>query len=109
MTLKYKRMLAGMVRKEKKTAKVRRKKNWSVYILRCSDGTLYTGVTNNIQRRLKMHNDGKGARYTRTRGPAVLVYQENSMTRPQALVRECAIKAMPKVKKEKLVHKDRHR
>lgn len=96
MTPKYKRMLAGMNKR-------RGKRNWCVYVLRCSDGSLYTGVTNDMDRRLKMHNAGRGARYTRTRGPVVLVYQENSMTRPRALTRECAIKVLPKRKKEDLV------
>jgi len=92
MTPKYKRMVAGM--------KKRGKRNWSVYMVRCSDGTLYTGTTNDIERRIKMHNSKGGARYTRTRQPVVLVYHENSMNRSQALTRECAIKAMPKKRKE---------
>jgi len=91
-----------MVRKAKKAKRLKR--DWCVYIVRCSDGSLYTGVTNDMDRRFKMHNDGKGARYTRTRRPVVLVYQENSMTRTRALVRECAIKATPKPKKEKLIN-----
>ena len=103
MTPKYKRMLAGMARAEQANPKRRRKKNWSVYIARCGDGTLYTGVTNDIPRRLKMHNDGKGAHYTRARRPVALVYQENGMTRSQALARECAIKALPKKVKENIV------
>ena len=102
MTPKYKRMLAGMVRKEK-IAKKRVKRNWSVYILRCSDGSLYAGATNDIKRRLKAHYDGKAARYTRPRRPVVLVYQQNNMSRSRALVRECAIKALSKRKKEDLV------
>ena len=96
-------MLAGMVRTEQAMPKRRRRKNWSVYIARCSDGTLYTGATNDIARRLNMHNDGKGAHYTRTRRPVALVYQENGMTRSQVLARECAIKALPKKAKENIV------
>ena len=103
MTPKYKRMLVGMVRKEKAAGKHRRIRNWSVYIVLCSDGTLYTGITNDLKRRLGMHNKGVGARYTRTRGPVHLVYQQNNMTRPQALTRECAIKALSRRKKEQLI------
>jgi predicted GIY-YIG superfamily endonuclease len=105
MNPKYKRMLAGMARREKATPKRRLKRDWSVYVLRCNDGSLYTGVTNDVTRRFKMHSGGTGARYTRVRGPLELVYQENGMTRSQALIRECAIKAMPKPKKEALVKK----
>ncbi len=102
MNPKYKRMLEGMARNEKADSKRRLKRDWSTYILRCQDGSLYTGVTNDIERRLKMHNNGTGARYTRVRRPVELVYQENRMTRSEALIRECAIKAMPKAKKEEL-------
>jgi predicted GIY-YIG superfamily endonuclease len=104
MKPKYKRMLTAMVTKVKKT-RVRLKKTWSIYILRCKDGSLYTGATNNIERRIGMHNKGTGARYTRSRGPVLLVYHENGMTRPQALVRECAVKSLTKQKKEELVLK----
>ena len=79
------------------------KKGWSVYVVHCSDGSFYTGTSNDVKRRIKMHNEGKGARYTRGRIPVKLLYQENIMTRSQALVRECAIKALPRVKKEILV------
>jgi len=103
MNPKYKRMVAGLARKEKAVTKPRRKKDWVAYILRCGDGSLYTGVTNDLSRRVKMHNDGKGARYTRMHGPVTLVYQEKGLTRSQALIRECAIKTMPKEKKEALV------
>ena len=103
MKPEYKRMLAVMVRKEKKISKHQRKRVWSVYILRCSDGTLYTGVTNNMKRRLHAHNSGQGARYTRPRRPVKMVYQKNSMTRAQALTREYAIKSLSKKSKEKLV------
>jgi predicted GIY-YIG superfamily endonuclease len=103
MNPKYKRMLVGMAIKEKALVRRRLKRDWLVYILRCSDGSLYTGVTNNIERRLKMHNDGTGARYTRVRCPSELVYQEHGMTRSQALIRECAIKTMSRRQKEDLI------
>ncbi len=97
MDLKYKRMLLGMEEKEK-TANP-----WFLYILRCADGTFYTGITNNLERRFKTHNEGKGARYTRTRRPVELIYQEKLKSRTCALVRECAVKALPRKAKEALI------
>ncbi|HOW35308.1 MAG TPA: GIY-YIG nuclease family protein [Candidatus Omnitrophota bacterium] len=75
---------------------------WFVYILRCSDGSLYTGITNNLERRLKMHNAGTASRYTRMHRPVALVYREPQPSRSHALIRECDIKLLPKDKKEKL-------
>jgi putative endonuclease len=63
-----------------------------VYILRCSDGTLYTGYTNNLERRLKTHNSGKGAKYVRSRLPCVLVYSEVYASKQEAMSREWYIK-----------------
>ncbi len=77
--------------------------NWLVYILRCKDGSLYTGVTNNIERRIKMHDNGSASRYTRVRLPVKLIYHQSGMTRSQALIRECAIKKMTKQGKEQLI------
>lgn len=76
---------------------------WSVYLLRCADGSLYTGISNDVPRRLKQHNAGTAARYTRSRLPAVLVYQEIQVSRSLALKRELAIKALSKQKKELLI------
>ena len=76
---------------------------WMVYLLRCRDGTLYTGCTNNLPHRLCAHNEGKGAKYTRARRPVVLVYQESCQGRSEALKREAAIKRLPKAQKEALV------
>ena len=74
-----------------------------VYILHCADGTLYTGVTNDVAHRLKMHNAGKGAKYTRGRAPVTLVYQELCINRAEALRRELAVKRLPRGEKEKLI------
>lgn len=79
------------------------KKDWNVYILRCGDETLYTGVAKNVSARLSQHQKGKGAAYTRTHLPVRLVYEEKKMTRSGALIREAAIKRLPRSKKEKLV------
>ncbi|HCR72216.1 MAG TPA: hypothetical protein DIW23_12280, partial [Anaerolineae bacterium] len=72
------------------------------YILECSDGTLYTGWTVNIEKRLLQHNKGLGARYTRTRLPVKVVYVEEQPDKITALKRERAIKALPRKKKLEL-------
>lgn len=74
-----------------------------VYILRCSDNTLYTGWTTCLERRLKTHNSGRGAKYTRSRRPAKLVYYEEYETKEEALRRECAIKKMKRQEKERMI------
>ncbi|MBN2206610.1 MAG: GIY-YIG nuclease family protein [Candidatus Aminicenantes bacterium] len=76
---------------------------WFLYILRCGDGSFYTGITNDIERRLKAHQDGKASRYTRTRRPVDLVYREACGGRSLALARECAVKALSRERKEKLI------
>jgi putative endonuclease len=75
---------------------------WFVYLVRCSDGTLYCGITTEINRRIAEHNSGKGAKYTRSRAPVTLVYLEESPTRSSASKREAAIKKMSRSKKEDL-------
>jgi predicted GIY-YIG superfamily endonuclease len=75
---------------------------WTVYLARCADGTLYTGVTTDPARRLTEHNRGCGAAYTRSRLPVVLVYQESATSRAHALRREYAIKQMSRADKEAL-------
>ena len=76
---------------------------WYVYILRCGDGTLYTGITDDIPRRLAAHRSGKGAKYTRGRGPLELVYQEQVPDKSAALRREIQIKRLRRAEKEKLI------
>lgn len=78
---------------------------YHVYILRCADGTLYTGCTNDLERRLRTHNAGKGAKYTRARLPVELVYAEEAADKSQALRREAAIKALPRSEKLELIGK----
>ena len=101
MNQRYKRMLEGMQEKEKKSRKKRGEK-WFLYMLKCSDNSLYTGVTKDMERRFKMHSEGKAARYTRTRRPLEIVYRETCKTRTEALVRECFVKALPRIKKLEL-------
>lgn len=76
---------------------------WIVYIVRCRDGSLYTGISNDLARRLAAHNRGKGARYTRSRGPVTLVHLERRRTRSSAQRREAAIKALDRPAKLALV------
>ncbi len=78
-------------------------KTWSVYILRCGDGSLYTGISVDVLRRLAMHESGKGAKYTRGRGPLRIVYTQCCADHAQALRRERQIKALTKEQKEKLI------
>lgn len=74
-----------------------------VYILRCKDNTLYTGWTTDIEKRLKTHNSGNGAKYTRGRTPVVLEYYEIYESKKEATKREYVIKKFDKNKKEKLI------
>jgi len=92
---KYLRMIQGM--------KSRGRKDWTVYILRCGDGSLYTGIAKNVRARVKQHSEGRGATYTRTRLPVKLVYQQKGLTHSKALIREAQIKAMPRSKKEEII------
>ena len=73
------------------------------YILQCSDGTYYTGWTNDIEKRVKAHNEGKGAKYTKYRRPVELVYYETFQTKQEAMRREYEIKHLPRKKKELLI------
>jgi putative endonuclease len=77
--------------------------SWVVYILRCKDSTLYTGISKNAKKRVVTHNAGKGARYTKTRRPVVMVYVETGFTHGEALKREYKIKQLSKAKKEELI------
>lgn len=81
------------------------KQKWCVYILRCGDDTLYTGMTDDTERRLRAHNEGRGAKYTRGRGPVSLVYCEACESRSAALKREHAIKQLTRSKKLALIEK----
>ena len=76
---------------------------WYLYILRCGDGTLYTGITTDVEKRLEAHRSGKGAKYTRGRGPLELVYSEECGDHSAALKRELEIKALTREEKQKLI------
>ena len=75
------------------------------YIVKCNDGTLYTGWTNNLEKRIKDHNDGKGAKYTKARLPVELVYYETFETKEEAMSREYAIKRLSRREKKELIGK----
>jgi len=79
--------------------------SWYVYTLRCGDGTLYTGITDDVEKRLAAHRAGKGAKYTRGRSPLELVYLEEQPDKSAALRREIAIKKLPRKEKLKLADK----
>ena len=74
------------------------------YIVQCSDGTFYTGWTNDLSQRLNAHNSGKGAKYTRNRTPVVLVYYEAFLTRQEAMKREYSIKQLSRKEKVALIN-----
>jgi len=74
-----------------------------VYIVRCRDGSLYTGTARDVAKRVAEHNSGKGAKYTRSRGPVVVLWQEGPMTLSRALRREHQIKGISRTQKEALL------
>lgn len=83
--------------------------SWFVYILRCADGTLDTGVTKDVARRRKQHNAGIASRYTRSRRPVRVVYQEDQPDQGSALRREAAIKALSRRQKMALIREGRRK
>ena len=76
---------------------------WTVYSLRCADGTLYTGIAPDVEKRLQKHNEGKGAKYTRGRTPVELVYREEHPNRAEASKREYQIKQLSRAEKLELI------
>ncbi len=78
-------------------------KYWYLYILKCRDGSLYTGITTDVVARLEAHRTGKGAKYTRGRAPLELVYRETCADHSAALKRELEIKALTREEKLKLI------
>ena len=77
---------------------------WFVYILLCEDGSLYTGATNNLEKRFLEHKSGKGGKYTRSHKVIKIVYQEKLSSKSEALKREIEIKSWSKLKKQKLIN-----
>lgn len=81
----------------------KRMPTWSVYMVRCGDGSLYTGITVDVEKRVALHNDGKGAKYTRARMPVVLVWSAEMMTATDARKAEVDLKRLSKKEKEELI------
>ncbi|TAM40721.1 GIY-YIG nuclease family protein [bacterium] len=77
--------------------------SWYIYIIRCKDNRLYTGITKDLERRVKEHNSGYGCRFTKYRTPVQLVHSEEVISRPEALKRELEIKSLRRVKKLELI------
>lgn len=86
---------------------VKEEKHYYVYIIKCADDTLYTGMTNDIDKRLEAHSKGKGAKYTRGRGPFSLVYAKKYRTKSAALKAEMFIKSLSRRKKEEWIEKEK--
>ncbi len=101
----YKRMVKRMLEKELASGSEESEESWLLYVLECQDGTYYTGITKDLERRIVQHNRGTASRYTRTRRPVKVIYSESCGSHPSALVRECAVKALSREEKEKLVIK----
>ena len=80
-------------------------RKWFVYILNCADGTLYTGITNDLDRRVKAHNAGTASKYTRVRRPVSIVYSEEVDTKGDALRRELQIKRLTRSEKMAIIEK----
>lgn len=78
---------------------------WITYIVRCANGSLYTGITNDLPRRIKTHNSRRGGYYTRAFGPVTLLWKEKHADRSAASVREAQIKKLPRSKKLTLIHR----
>ena len=95
MKKNYLRMIRGM--------KKSRRKEWSVYILRCGDGSLYTGIAKDPEARRAAHASGRGAAYTRSRLPITLIYRKDGFTRSGALIEEARIKRLPRAAKLRIV------
>ena len=85
------------------TNESKKRMSWTVYILECADGSLYTGITTDLTHRIKTHETGKGAQYTSGRGPFRLVHQEFCQNRAEASKREMAIKSLSRTQKLELI------
>jgi putative endonuclease len=104
MKPQYRRMLRTMRAQEEQPAPPATSKAvWFLYILECCDGSFYTGVTTDIDRRLREHQEGTASRYTRIRRPVVLVYREECGSRSSSLSRECAVKSPSRRRKEEIM------
>jgi putative endonuclease len=76
---------------------------WHIYIIKCKDGKLYTGITNDLEKRVKAHNSGNGCKFTRCRTPVKLLHSEDCLNKPEALSREAQIKKLTRQEKLELI------
>jgi len=86
-----------------KGGSVQRKAPWTLYVAECADGSYYTGIAKDVERRIRAHNTGRGAKYTSTRGPVKLLFQEPQASYSAALRREYQVKTLPKDRKVRFV------
>jgi len=104
---KYKKLKridnVSSIQKSKKSKKLKEEKPWYVYIIKCKDGSLYTGITTNIERRLSEHGTKKGAKYTRNKGPFEILYTSKYNNRSEATKEECRIKKLKRIDKISLI------
>jgi putative endonuclease len=91
------------VKKKRSRTAADKKKPWILYILKCGDGSLYAGITNDLPRRLTQHRYGRASRYTRSRRPVKIVYDESCASRSEALKKEYAVKALSREEKKTLI------
>jgi putative endonuclease len=101
MKPRYLQMIEGMQANTKSPAQI--EEPWFLYILECNDGTFYTGVTKDLERRLSQHNAKTASKYTRSRLPVKILYHEIHENRASALARECQVKSLSKKAKIKLI------
>jgi predicted GIY-YIG superfamily endonuclease len=92
------------VQKKRLQAASGKDNSWILYILKCNDGSFYTGITNDLARRFNQHRDGRASRYTRSRRPVRMVYGESCASRSHAQRRESAVKALSRKEKEALIN-----
>jgi predicted GIY-YIG superfamily endonuclease len=83
-----------------------RSDRWYLYIVRCCDNTFYTGITNDLHRRVDKHNDGSASRYTRSRRPVKLIYYERCRNKSSALKKEYTVKSLSRIEKVKYINKE---
>ena len=103
MTSPYQRVLKAMQEKAESEEEAAEREKWFLYIVECRDGAFYTGITKDVERRIKVHNAGRGGSFTRARRPVKKIYQETMLSRTEALVREYAIKILSRREKESLI------
>lgn len=96
---------SGMIHLNDTEQQRRPRRGWRLYVVKCRDGTYYTGITNDLDRRIDQHNSGKASRYTRSRMPVTLIYCEGCRNKSSALKKEMRMKALSRQEKEEYIKK----